>query len=142
MKNTRAFIVLAFLALAAFAVSAADTPPAAYLPGVLQADSLPNGCVSCHAGDYSIPKELAKVKGHPDVSKVVKSVPDGCLMCHKAGAKVPTLASVVHIVHYGPTADKTAANHFVTAYAGSCLNCHTLDLKTGVMSFKKGAANW
>jgi len=144
MKTVRVIALLAFVALAVLGVSAADKVPPAYLPGLLQADTLPNGCVSCHVKvaadkDYTVVAELKKVKGHPDISKVVKSVPDGCIMCHKAGAKIATLGAVVHQVHFGPD---TAKNVFVSTYGGSCLNCHKLDLKSGEMSFKKGPANW
>ncbi|HUX39236.1 MAG TPA: hypothetical protein VMV44_15155 [Rectinemataceae bacterium] len=143
MKNARSVMVVAIalvLAVASpLAIFAADTPPAAYLPGILQADGTPNGCVSCHQGNYSIPNELKKVEGHPDVSKMVKVVPEGCAVCHKEGAKIPSLAKVVHMKHFGPDATK---NVFVQHYAGSCLNCHKLDVSTGAMSIKSGKANW
>lgn len=143
MKNSRALllaIAVAVVALA-FVLPVAADGPAAYLPGLTSADKFPNGCVSCHSGDYSIPKEIAKIKGHPDVSKMVKSVPDGCVVCHsgKAGAKAPALAVAVHAVHFGPDAAK---NTFVTNYSGACLNCHKFDAKTNVMGMKTGAANW
>lgn len=147
MKNARTtaiLVIAAVLAVASpLALFAADAPPAAYLPGILQADGTPNGCVSCHQKvgdkDYTIPAELKNIKGHPDVSKMVKSVPDGCAVCHKEGAKIPSLAKVVHMVHFGPDATK---NVFVQHYSGSCLNCHKLDVTTGAMSVKTGKANW
>ena len=150
MKSSRtiALVVIAavFAVASPLAIFAADTPPAAYLPGLLQADQTPNGCVSCHAKhgdkDYTLPAEVKNVKGHPDISKIVKVAPTDCEKCHKDTGKIPSIAKVVHKVHFGPTADNTAKNHFVTAYAGSCLNCHKLDLTTGDMSIKTGNANW
>ena len=150
MKNIRTMAIFASVAILALAsplaIFAADTPPAAYLPGLLQADQTPNGCVSCHAKhgdkDYTLPAELKRVKGHPDISKMVKVVPTDCEKCHTGKGKIPALASVVHKVHFGPTAENTATNHFVTGYSGSCLNCHKLDLGTGAMSVKTGPANW
>jgi hypothetical protein len=134
MKNARALLVVALVALFGLVAvgSLSAAAPAAYLPGITDTDPAPLGCVSCHTGDYAISKELAKVKGHPDVSKVVKSVPDGCAMCHKEGAKAGTLAEMVHTAHFGKGKDSV----FVKNYAGSCLNCHSF--KAGVMGFKKG----
>lgn len=135
-----AFIV--FL-LVAGSAGAAESPPPAFLPGLLQTDTTPNGCISCHQKvgdkDFTIPAELRNIKGHPDISKSIKTVPDDCRACHRDGAKLPSIAKVVHLQHFGPDATKNA---FVQRYAGSCLNCHKLDLSTGTMSIKSGKANW
>lgn len=150
MINIRKAAIIAIVAAFAIAIPtalfAADTPPAAYLPGLLQPDQTPHACVSCHAKhgdkDYTLPAELKNIKGHPDISKIVKVAPTDCLKCHTGKGKIPALGNVVHKIHFGPTADKTATNHFVTAYSGACMNCHALDLTTGEMSVKSGPANW
>ncbi|HUX39731.1 MAG TPA: hypothetical protein VMV83_01085 [Rectinemataceae bacterium] len=126
MVLRRGFVVLAIAATVAFLLPMSALAAA------------PNGCVSCHTGDRVVPNMLAKIKGHPNVAKMIKSVPDGCLICHKAGApKAPTLMKAIHTVHDIPlaTASTTAAD-----VKGSCLNCHVVTGST--VSIKKAAANW
>jgi hypothetical protein len=140
-REKRALLVLAGVAilgsvLALTAASAADTP---YLPGITVKDENPRGCVDCHKNaDSRMPAEIARIKGHPNIDKIVKTVPNDCLMCHKPGGKVPELNLVMHKAHY----DKPAENHFVTDSKGACLNCHTLDTTTGAMNMKSGPKNW
>ena len=122
----RGLAVLAFAAVVAFVLPLSAVA------------AVPNGCVSCHTGDRVVPNMLAKIKGHPNVAKMIKSVPDGCLICHKAGApKAPTLMKAIHTVHNIPlaTASTTAAD-----VKGSCLNCHVVSGST--ISIKKAPANW
>jgi nitrate/TMAO reductase-like tetraheme cytochrome c subunit len=126
MQNQRIFVVLAFAAVAAIVMPLSVAAQSA--------DKYPNGCVSCHTGDRVIPNELAKVKGHPNVAKLVKSVPDGCLMCHKPSGKTPSLMVAVHTVHSVKVPSPVA-------FAGVCLNCHSVDAK-GVATIKKGPSNW
>jgi hypothetical protein len=114
-----------------------------FLPGITVKDPYPNGCVDCHIDqgggkDSRVMAELAKINAHPKVDKIVKTVPKDCLICHKAGPKPPVFSQAMHLVHF----QKPSENAFVTAYKGACLNCHTLDLSTGVMSVKSGPKNW
>lgn len=139
MKSIRFAFALAFLAaiglVGAFAQAATPPAPPA-IAGLTAEDKLPNGCVSCHVKvsadkDYSISAELKRVKGHPDVSKIVKSVPDGCLVCHdKAGSKIP-FNKVIHNVHLSKN------SYYLVEFQGNCLNCHNYNADTG-MGFKKG----
>ena len=134
---------LVILGGAAVMLSAASAGDAPVLPGITAKDENPNGCVDCHKNqgegkDYRLSAGLAKIKGHPNVEKIVKVAPKDCTMCHKAGGKVPELSLVVHKAHF----DKPTENAFVTVYKGQCLACHALDLKTGAMSTKSGPKNW
>ncbi len=129
--------------IGAIAVLTAAAAPAPVLPGITGKDGLPNGCVDCHkkdgANDYLLTTALKKIKGHPDVTKIVKTVPTDCALCHKGGAgKPPAIAQIAHEFHY----KNAATNVFVTAYGGQCLNCHSLNADTGVMKVKSAAANW
>lgn len=140
-----AFGVVAALTLLGGAVtlSAQAAGGAPFLPGLTSKDEHPNGCVDCHTNqgegkDYRLPAELAKIKGHPKIEKIVKTVPKDCTMCHKESGKVPALNLVLHKVHYARPAD----NAFVNFYKGACLNCHALDVDTGDMSVKSGQKNW
>jgi hypothetical protein len=131
------FAILGGAAVVLSAASAGD------LPGITGKDDNPNGCVDCHKNlgegkDNRLPAMLAKIKGHPNVEKIVKVAPKDCTMCHKAGGKVPELNLVMHKVHF----DKPTENAFVTTYKGECLHCHALDQKTGAMSVKSGPKNW
>jgi hypothetical protein len=121
-------------------LTAAAAAPA--LPGLTAADTYAKGCVDCHkkdgANDYTIPTGLKNIKGHPDITKVVKNVPTDCAMCHKPNTKAGPIADALHKVHF---ADPTK-NVFVTTYGGQCLNCHKLDVTTGAMSVKAAPANW
>lgn len=139
------FCVVAGLAIlgGAVALSAQSVGDAPFLPGITAKDENPNGCVDCHKSqgegkDYRVTAELAKIKGHPKVEKIVKTVPKDCAMCHKEGGKVAALNLVMHKVHYQKPADNT----FVKVYKGACLNCHSLDMNTGAMSVKSGPKNW
>ncbi len=138
-KNIALVLLLAGSLVGVVSVSAADTP---FLPGVTVKDEHPNGCVDCHRqterGDYRLNAEVAKVKGHPNIDRIVKTAPNDCLMCHKAGAKAGPLSQVVHKIHFSDPSE----NHFVSHYQGACLNCHAIDLSTGAMSVKSGAKNW
>jgi hypothetical protein len=81
---------------------------------------------------------LAKIQGHPKVDAIVKTVPKDCTICHKEGAKMGTIFSVVHKAHFAKKAD----SQFIKLFQGSCLNCHTMDLTSGVVSIKSGPKNW
>lgn len=121
-----------------FAVFALAAIVALFVPlSVSAADNFPNGCVSCHKGALAIPNMIAKIQGHPNVSKLVKSVPDGCAVCHKPGAKAPTLMAAIHEAHkIQAPADAKAAD-----FTGKCLNCHAVDA-SGKVTIKKAPANW
>lgn len=125
MKSARVFALVAVVAAFAFFVPAS----AAAATGA--------GCVMCHTGDRVIPNMLAKISGHPNVTKIVKSVPDGCAMCHKPGAKAPALMNAIHTVHKIPlaTASTKAAD-----VKGSCLNCHIVS--GDKIQIKTAPANW
>lgn len=147
MKRTRTVAMSIGLVLASLimciGLTAASDPAGGMLPGITSKDDKPNGCVDCHKigadkKDYRISVSLAKVSGHPDVTKIVKTIPEGCLMCHKAGAKGEAMNTLMHGVHY----KDPGANPFVVTYKGSCLNCHRLDPKTGATTVKSGPANW
>jgi hypothetical protein len=143
MKKTAPWALLGLLAIGivagALVLSGASAADAAWLPGLLQADSYPKGCVDCHkvdgGKDYRISAYLPK--DHPDVSKL-KTIPTDCASCHKRGGAGPELPSLMHQNHYR----NPEKNGFVVYYKGACLNCHALDAKTGVMSVKSGPKNW
>jgi hypothetical protein len=133
----------AFALVAVVTILTAASAAAPVLPGITAKDELPNGCVDCHqnagAGkDYRLNVGIpANLKGHPDISKLVKTVPNDCAMCHKEGQKAGALNLVLHTVHYA----KPAENPFVTAYQGACLNCHALGA-TGAITVKSAPRNW
>jgi hypothetical protein len=138
-----ASLLAAGLLAAVIGLTAADNATTPLLPGITAKDEHPNGCVDCHIKvnnkqDFRLVNLPTLVKGHPDISKIVKKLPDSCEICHNGKGKPPKLSNVVHQVHFKGGAD----NHFVANYQGQCLNCHQLDLTTGVMSVKSGAANW
>jgi cytochrome c551/c552 len=143
MKKTAPWVLLGLLAIGivagALVLSGASAADSAWLPGLLQVDSYPKGCVDCHkvdAGkDYRITAYLPQ--NHPDVSKL-KTIPGDCASCHKRGGAGPELPALMHQNHYRNT-DK---NGFVLYYKGACLNCHAVDVKTGVVSVKSGPKNW
>jgi hypothetical protein len=146
MKRGRTVLCLV-LGFAVFggigALSAQSAADQAFLPGITSKDPFPNGCVDCHKDqrdgkDFRVIAELANISGHPKVEKIVKTVPKDCLICHKTGGKAPEFNTVMHRVHFA----KPAENAFVTAFKGSCLNCHTLDQATGTMNVKTGPKNW
>ena len=119
--------------------------PPPYLPGILQADPVPDGCVDCHIdrgsdGDFRLNKALERIPHHPDVTKAFKNapIPATCFLCHKEGSKLGSLGPNLHRVHY----EKLGGSQFVASYAGSCLNCHSLAADSGEMGFKTGIANW
>jgi hypothetical protein len=121
---------------------AASAGAAPVLPGITGKDENPNGCVDCHVNaggkDLRITAELANIKGHPKVDKIVKTVPKDCMVCHKASGKGGELNLVIHKAHYA----KPSENAFVTSYQGSCLHCHALNMDTGAMTVKSGPKNW
>jgi nitrate reductase cytochrome c-type subunit len=123
-------------------VAALTAAAAPALPGVNAADTFAKGCVDCHkkegANDYTLATGLKAVKGHPDITKVVKNVPADCAMCHKPSTKAGPLGEALHKVHF----EDAAQNVFVTVYGGQCLNCHKLDVATGTVAVKAGPANW
>ena len=146
MKKKSSQILAVFLAvglagaLLALTAAAAAAP---VLPGINAKDNLPNGCVDCHkkdgANDYRLNTALKEIKGHPDITKIVKTLPADCALCHKGGAgKAASIAQVAHEFHY----KDAAKNVFVTVYGGQCLNCHALTADNGTMRVKSGAANW
>jgi nitrate reductase cytochrome c-type subunit len=101
---------------------------AAAIPGLNATDKNPNGCVDCHKGDYSLANEIAKVKGHPKISK---TTPKDCLVCHKSGSK-NAFGPILHKAHLTGT-----DNHYMASYADSaCTNCHKLDKNTGIWDNK------
>ena len=119
--------------------------PPAYLPGLIQGDSRSRGCVDCHVlssdgKDRRLNKSVALIPKHPDLTKAFKdtAIPETCFLCHKKGSRLGSLGANLHKAHYA----NTAASEFVKNYAGSCLNCHSLDVATGDMGFKSGSANW
>jgi hypothetical protein len=69
---------------------------------------------------------------------MVKTLPGDCMTCHKAGGYGGALSTITHKGHYANPAE----NHFVTGYAGQCLECHSLNAATGVMTVKSGPKNW
>ncbi len=113
----------------------------AILPGINVADDTPNGCVDCHkvaGGADTRLNVLLSAKKHVDISAIVKSVPDGCVMCHREGVQAGPLNKQTHRIHY----TNPKANTFVTAYRGSCLACHSMDVASGIAKVKFGPKNW
>jgi hypothetical protein len=113
----------------------------AFLPGLTTTDEWPNGCVSCHKagsdGDTRLTVLLA-AKKHPNIAAMVRTVPDGCMVCHKEGGQAGPLNKQTHRIHYA----NPGSNKFITVDHGSCLACHTLDVKTGIIKLKSGPKNW
>lgn len=147
MNKRRILILSSLLAVgllaAVLGLTAASSASTALLPGITTKDEHPNGCVDCHIKvsdkqDFRLVNLPTLVKGHPDISKIVKKLPDGCMLCHKGTGKAPKLSNVLHVVHFKGGAD----NHFVSDYQGQCLNCHQLNIATGDMTMKSGPANW
>jgi len=143
MNKAGTWVLVGLLAVAVVAValvlSGASAADSAYLPGILQPDSYAKGCVDCHRvdgkNDYRIPGSLPK--GHADVSKL-KTIPNDCALCHKRGGAGPELQTLMHETHFR----NPEKNGFVLYYKGACLNCHAVDVKTGVVSVKSGPKNW
>jgi hypothetical protein len=130
-------------AVVLFPSALAAQEAARWLPGILTADRYPNGCVDCHANEGDkVPAKLnvmlSKLPKHPKVDAIIKVAPTDCGMCHKEGAKMGSLFSVVHKAHFAKKAD----SQFIKLYDGACLNCHTMDLATGLVSVKSGPKNW
>jgi hypothetical protein len=136
-----ALLTVGFLATI-LSLTAASDDSTVLLPGITTKDEHPNGCVDCHSKqgdkDYRLNTLPAQIKGHPDISKIVKKVPNDCTFCHKGSGKAAALANALHKVHF----QDPAKNAFVTVYKGLCLNCHQLDLATGAMKVKSAPANW
>ncbi|MEI6387927.1 MAG: hypothetical protein WCQ50_14955 [Spirochaetota bacterium] len=135
-------LALLCLASASPAQAAASVP---FLPGIMVADEHPRGCVDCHVQgsdgqDKRLNKSVMAIKNHPNLSKAFKDslIPDSCIVCHKASSKLGSLTAIIHKVHYEGK-EKSA---FITLYQGACLNCHKVELSTGVMSIKHGPSNW
>jgi len=142
MKKGMSSVFSVLLAMGLFVsistVVAASDESAALLPGITTKDDRPNGCVDCHVNDLRLNTLLGTVKGHPDVSKIVKKIPDNCLLCHKGTGKAPALANLVHGIHF----KDAATNDFITKYKGQCLSCHQLVQTSGEVKVKTGTANW
>jgi hypothetical protein len=142
MKRTGLVIVLGCLMVGAgLFVGQTAWAQAVSLPGLNAADDFPNGCVSCHKvgsdGDQRLTVLLA-AKKHVNIAALVRTVPEGCIVCHKEGGQAAPLNTHTHWIHY----INPEKNRFVTEYRGSCLACHTLDLKTGIVKQKTGPKNW
>ncbi|MCB8933138.1 MAG: hypothetical protein M9921_00215 [Fimbriimonadaceae bacterium] len=107
------------------------------LPGLTSKDAFPKGCVSCHVvvegQDHRLSALLAKVKGHPKLKAGV-AVPTECAKCHRAESPLGEIGSLLHRAHYA----RLEESEFVKKFQGACLNCHTLDSKTGKMGLKTG----
>jgi len=136
-------VLVGGLLAAVLGLTAAANAPTPLLPGITAKDEHPNGCVDCHVKvndkqDYRLVNLPTLVKGHPDISKIVKTLPNGCELCHNGKGKAPKLSNVLHEVHFKGGAE----NHFVAFYQGQCLNCHQLNVSTGDMTVKSGPANW
>ena len=132
-------LVAVFVFGGALALTWAQDVPA--LSGITVEDAHPNGCIDCHrsagANDYRLNVSL-KAAGHPDITAMVKTVPTDCAICHKANTPLQAISQQVHKAHY----QNPSENHFVTAYSGECLACHTLNTATGVMTVKSAPKNW
>jgi hypothetical protein len=81
------------------------------------------GCLGCHPApsggkDYSVPAELKKIKGHPEMSATA-TVPKACTNCHKPGAAMGALAKVIHKPHL------TGAI-YTKEFDTNCLGCHSI----------------
>jgi mono/diheme cytochrome c family protein len=146
MKRSRVVLIVGLLALgtvvAVVSLTAASAADAPFLPGITVADNFPRGCVDCHkvsgSQDLTVNGMLKKLGEHPDVTKAVTTVPTDCALCHKKGGAAPALNLVMHASHYRDP----AKSYFITGYKGACLNCHTLNAKTGEMKVKSGPKNW
>ena len=114
----------------------------AVLPGINAKDDYPQGCVNCHTGaggGQPLVNVLVKaIKNHADISMITKSVPDGCVICHKKGGPSAPITQVTHKQHY----ENPGQSKFIANFGGACLSCHSLDVKSGIMSIKKGKKNW
>ncbi|MFZ4614686.1 MAG: hypothetical protein ACOYM2_00650 [Rectinemataceae bacterium] len=146
-KIRAAFLLPLSLALLAHASAAPAlaAPSVPFLPGIMVADGHPRGCVDCHVQgrdgkDNRLNTSVLAIKNHPNLSKAFKDalIPDSCILCHKASSKLGSLTAIIHKVHYEGR-EKSA---FITLYQGACLNCHMVDLGTGIMSIKRGPSNW
>jgi hypothetical protein len=136
------FIVVLVLLLGTICAVSADDA-VVKLSGITITDEHPNGCVDCHVNagggnDYRLNVELKALKGHPDVTKMVRNVPQDCAMCHKPNVPAGALNTQTHRLHY----QNPDENHFVTGYQGECLACHSLNINTGIMTVKSGPKNW
>lgn len=81
------------------------------------------GCLGCHKKvapdkDYSVPAELKKIKGHPELPATA-SVPKACTNCHKAGAAMGTLAKVIHKPHL-------TGSVYTKEFDTNCIGCHSV----------------
>lgn len=100
------------------ATEAADQPSeqaAGEVQRVSSADK-PEGCNSCHQGEYSLANEIAKMADEGKHVKVDVKGPQDCLNCH-----ANNFAQKLHTVHLSGTENKFVAN-----YGGACVNCHVL----------------
>jgi hypothetical protein len=143
MNKVGVVLVALLAAVVLFPSGLAAQDAKVFLPGILAADDYPNGCVDCHKNEgdaipWKLNLMLARIQGHPKVDAIVKTAPKDCAMCHKEGAKMGALYSVVHRAHFAKKADSL----FIKQFHGACLNCHTMDLATGLVSIKSGPKNW
>ena len=139
-QRNRLFVIIAVLFAASALTIAADD--LVQLPGINADDQHVKGCIDCHGAsgdnDYRLNVSLKGISGHPPIDAIVKTLPNDCTMCHKAGAKAGALSTLIHKAHYANPAE----NHFIASYQGQCLECHSLNLTTGVMTVKSGPKNW
>jgi hypothetical protein len=102
----------------------------------------PHGCVSCHVkrgkSDRRLNALLPKIKGHPNVSRLVETVPKDCGICHKKGSNAPLLKAAIHKMH----SKGFALGAFAGKLTDPCLHCHRVNVRTGKIGVKSGLKNW
>jgi len=86
----------------------------------------PAGCAGCHAAGKAptLDAGLKKIPNHPQLPSPTVAM---CVACHKEGGRAPALGPTLHKRHLG-------AKAFAGTYKGTCTSCHTVDLKTGVVT--------
>ncbi|MEW6046077.1 MAG: cytochrome c3 family protein [Bacillota bacterium] len=139
-RVTVALVVVGLVLSSVAAALAAEQAKVPEIPGVTIQDPKPNGCNDCHRKvspekDYTLRTEIAnmvKAGTHPKVSeRLLQDLPKQCVTCHKPDSKQP-FGEVLHKAHLVGGAE----NHFITAYQGQCMYCHSLDPGTGSMKVK------
>lgn len=135
---------LSFITIGVFAIlfSVVFNLSADGLQGINAADTNPNGCVSCHkqnnGADYRLNTMMGDMDDHPSITKMVNNVPQDCMMCHGKDSYGGELSAVVHEAHF----EDPDENHFISYYGGDCLNCHSMNVRTGTVTVKSGPKNW
>jgi cytochrome c553 len=86
----------------------------------------PAGCAACHAPGKvrTLDAALKTIRNHPQLPAPTVAM---CVACHKPDGKAPALGPVLHRRHLRAAA-------FSSTYKGTCTSCHTVDLKTGVVT--------